>query len=265
MLSIVKTPRGTPQSFTTVGARLKRQAVCEAFDDCVVIEKEEIRSHRGRLRRLSRTFVVGDIHGCYEELLALIRSVGLKDSDRLISVGDLVTKGPQSREVLELFMSDSRFSAVIGNHDRALLEYWKGLRKKKHLKPSQKRCAKELKEGRDTFAEFFTSLPGYIDLGSHVVVHAGLRPGVPLAQQSLDDLTALRTLGPDRESREGTPWYEAYEGDATALFGHWPSAAPRRGPRAIGLDTGCVYGFKLTAYVVETGEFVSVPAHRPYA
>ena len=213
---------------------------------------------------MSRTVVVGDIHGCYEELLALIEHVGLKGSDRLVAVGDLVTKGEKSREVLELFMNDSRFASVIGNHDRALLEYWKGERKKKHLKPSQKRCAKELKEGRERYAEFLDGLPGYIDLGSHVVVHAGLRPGIALEAQSLDDLTALRTLGPDRESREGTPWYEAYDGDATALFGHWPSAAPRRGPRAVGLDTGCVYGYKLTAYVVETGEFHSVPAVRAY-
>ena len=213
---------------------------------------------------MSRTFVVGDIHGCYEELKALVEHVGLKESDRLVAVGDLVTKGEQSREVLELFMRDGRFSSVIGNHDRALLEYWKGTRRKKDLKPSQKRCAKELKDGRERYAEFFDSLPGYIDLGSHVVVHAGLRPGVPLAEQSLDDLTALRTLGPDRESREGVPWYELYDGGATALFGHWPAATPRRGPRAVGLDTGCVYGYKLTAYLVETGELYSVTALRAY-
>ncbi|HWS88588.1 MAG TPA: metallophosphoesterase [Pyrinomonadaceae bacterium] len=213
---------------------------------------------------MSRTVVVGDIHGCYDELLALVRGAGLGESDRLISVGDLVTKGPKSREVLELFMADARFSSVIGNHDRALLEYWKGLREKKGLKPSQKRCAKELKGGRERYAEFLDSLPGYIDLGSHVVVHAGLRPGVPLCEQTLDDLTGLRTLGPDRESRKGTPWYEAYDGEQVALFGHWPSAAPRRGPRAVGLDTGCVYGHRLTAYVVETGEFHSVPALRAY-
>ena len=213
---------------------------------------------------MARTVVVGDIHGCYDELLALVEGLGLGESDRLVAVGDLVTKGGKSREVLDLFIGDARFAAVIGNHDRALLEYWKGERRKKHLKPSQKRCAKELKEGRERYAEFFDSLPGYIDLGSHVVVHAGLRPGVPLGEQSLDDLTALRTLGPDRESRTGTPWYEVYDGERVALFGHWPSPAPRRGPRAIGLDTGCVYGHQLTAYVVETGEFHSVPALRAY-
>lgn len=213
---------------------------------------------------MSRTLVVGDLHGCYDELLALVASVGLGASDRVVCVGDLITKGEKSREVLELFMADGRFSSVIGNHDLALLEYWKGARRKKELKPSQKQCAKELEGGREMYAAFLETLPPYLDLGAHVVVHAGLRPGSRLEWQSLDDLTALRTLGLDRESREGTPWYEAYDGEQTVLFGHWPAAAPRRGPRAIGLDTGCVYGYRLTGYVVETGEFHSVPALRAY-
>jgi len=213
---------------------------------------------------LSRTFVVGDLHGCYDELTALTALVGLRESDRVVCVGDLVAKGEQSREVLELFMSDARFSSVIGNHDRALLEYWRGERKKKELKPAQRKCAKQLKEGRERYAAYFESLPGYIDLGSHVVVHAGLRPGVALEEQTLEDLTKLRTLGSDRESREGTPWYEVYDGGRVALFGHWPAREPRRGPRAVGLDTGCVYGGRLTAYRVETGELHSVAALRAY-
>jgi hypothetical protein len=91
-----------------------------------------------------------------------------------------------------------------------------------------------------------------------------VRPGIALAAQSVEDLTELRTLGEDRTSREGVPWYERYEGSRVVLFGHWPAPEPRRGPRAIGLDTGCVYGFQLTAYVIETGEFLSVQARRAY-
>ena len=212
---------------------------------------------------MGRTIVVGDIHGCYDELVALLEKARLGAGDRVVSVGDLVTKGEKSREVLELFMADDRFSSVIGNHDRALLRYWRG--ESKSLKEAQERTRRELEPGRERFAAYLASLPYFIDLGAHVVVHAGLRPGVPLAEQSPADLTELRTLGPDRRSREGTPWYEVYEGPQTALFGHWPAAAPRRGPKAIGLDTGCVYGYALTGYVVETGELLSVPALRRYS
>jgi len=211
---------------------------------------------------VSRTIVVGDVHGCYDELLALVERAALKESDRVVCVGDLVVKGEKNREVLELFMRDARFSSVLGNHDRALVEYWKGERKE--LKPAQERCRAELEDGRERYAAFLEQLPAYIDLGSHVVVHAGLRPGVALEDQSVEDLTELRTLGPDRTSRDGVAWYEVYDGDRVALFGHWPTWPPRRGPRAIGLDTGCVYGYRLTAYVVETGEFFSVPALRAY-
>jgi hypothetical protein len=213
---------------------------------------------------LARTFVVGDLHGCYDELTALLEAAKFGRDDRVVCVGDLVTKGPKSREVLELFMSDARFTSVIGNHDRALLAYWRGERKKKKLKDAQRKCAKELKDGRDVYAAYLETLPKYVDLGSHVVIHAGLRPGVALEEQSIEDLTELRTLGEDPASRTGTPWYEVYDGEKFALFGHWPAPQPRLGPRSLGLDTGCVYGNRLTAYVVETGELHSVAALRAY-
>ena len=211
-----------------------------------------------------RTIVVGDIHGCADELGDLLALVRFGADDRLVAVGDLVAKGPKSREVLDLFAGDARFSSVLGNHDRAILRRWLG--EKGKLKDSQKKCYKELKRSDDAekYFSYLRSLPLVIDLGTHLVVHAGVRPDVPLASQSEDDLVELRTLGGKRESRKGVPWYEVYDGGPVVLFGHWPSAAPRRGPRAIGLDTGCVYGYELTAYCVETGEFVSVPARRAY-
>ena len=211
---------------------------------------------------MTRTVVVGDLHGCYDELVALVERVALGAGDRVVCVGDLVVKGEKNRDVLDLFIRDARFSAVLGNHDRALLEYWKGLRTE--LKPSQEKCRAELEPEREEYAAYLDSLPLSIDLGTHVVIHAGLRPGVALADQTADDLTELRTLGPDRTSRDGQPWYEVYDGEKIALFGHWPMSPPRRGKRAIGLDTGCVYGYRLTAYVLEEDKFYSVPALRAY-
>lgn len=211
---------------------------------------------------MGRTIVVGDIHGCYEELCELLDKLALRTDDRFVSVGDLVVKGEKNREVLELFMADKRFDAVLGNHDRKLLRYWKG--KKVSLKKAHENALSELESERHRYAAYLDSLPLMLDLGAHLVVHAGVRPGVPLAEQSVEDLTELRTLGKDRTDRDGTPWYQVYEGDKTVLFGHWPAGELRRGPRALGLDTGCVYGYQLTAYVIETGEFVQVNARRAY-
>jgi len=209
-----------------------------------------------------RRIVVGDIHGCYDELMDLLEKVGIGDDDRIICVGDLITKGPKSKEVLELFMTDARFSTVIGNHDLALRRKWNG--EEIDLKPAQKETHKELKGEKDAYASFFNRMPFTIDLDTHLVVHAGLRPNVELYSQTTDDLTLLRTLGADRESDEGTPWYHVYHGDKIVLFGHWPSPEPRRGRKAIGLDTGCVYGYNLTAYIIDSDEFVNVKAKRAY-
>jgi len=211
---------------------------------------------------MSNTIVIGDIHGCYEELLLLLETVGLGPDDRVVAVGDLIVKGRRNREVLNLFSTDARFSSVIGNHDLAILKFWQG--QTSSLKDSQKITCAELETDKERYANYLGSLPLMIDLGSHAVVHAGVRPGIPLDEQTAEDLTELRTLGVDRTSRSGTPWYEAYDGEKVILFGHWPSPKPRVSKRAIGLDTGCVYGYSLSAYIVETGELFQVPAKEAY-
>jgi len=210
----------------------------------------------------SRTIVVGDIHGCYDELEDMLAEVNFSPEDRLVSVGDLIAKGPKNREVLDRFITDPQFSAVIGNHDLAIRRRLNG--EKFKLNASQKLVKKELKKDKERYLSYLNSLPFLIDLGTHLVVHAGLRPGVALHSQTTEDMTELRSLGKDRSARHGTPWYEEYDGEKVVLFGHWPSPEPRRGRKAIGLDTGCVYGKKLTAYIVETEEFKTVPARETY-
>jgi hypothetical protein len=192
----------------------------------------------------------------------LLDKVSFASEDRLICVGDLITKGPKNREVLDRFMTDPQFASVIGNHDLALRRRWNG--EKFKLKESQKPTHKELKKDKERYVPFLNSLPFTIDLGTHLVVHAGLRPGLEFHSQTTEDMTELRSLGEDRASRKGTPWYDVYDGEKIVLFGHWPSQEPRRGKKAIGLDTGCVYGGQLTAYIVETGELTSVPARQVY-
>ena len=212
---------------------------------------------------MSRTIIIGDIHGCYDELCDLIDAVGLGKNDRAIAVGDLITKGPKNREVLDLFSSDGRFSSVIGNHDRKIRQRWRG--EPVRLTRDQRQTLNELEPNRAGYFEFLRSLPFTIDLGSHLVVHAGIRPGVPLGRQMASDLTEIRTMGADPAKKRGVPWYQVYRGQKIILFGHWRSKRPRLAPRAIGLDTGCVYGGRLTGYMIESKQLVSVPARRQYA
>ncbi len=211
---------------------------------------------------MTRTIVIGDIHGCFDELADLLSLVNLQVDDRVIAVGDLITKGPKNREVLDLFINDDRFSSVVGNHDRQLRQRMRG--EPVQLTREQRSALKELEPDRERYANYLRSLPYTINLGSHLVVHAGIRPGVPLRRQMAVDMTEIRTMGAEPNRRKGVPWYEVYRGPQTILFGHWPSKEPRRAAHAIGLDTGCVYGRRLTAYIVETAEFISVPARTAY-
>ena len=205
---------------------------------------------------MPRTIVVGDIHGCFDELTELLDLIKLKENDRVVAVGDLITKGPKNREVLDLFISDRRFSSVVGNHDRKIRQKLRG--EPVRLTKEQRQTLAELEADRERYAAYLRLLPYTIDLGSHLVVHAGVRPGVSLDAQMASDMTEIRTMGADPSRRRGVPWYKVYSGPQTILFGHWPGNAPRRGPRAIGLDTGCVYGGNLTAYIIESDQFVSV-------
>src|SRR3984893_17598938 len=160
--------------------------------------------------KMGRTIVIGDIHGCFDELKDLLVLVEMRTNDQVIAVGDLIVKGEKNREVLDLFIDDYRFSSVIGNHDRALRQYWRG--EPIRLTKDQKAAAVQLQSERERYAAYLRSLPFTINLGSHLIVHPGVRPGVPLRRQMASDLTKIRTMGANPSSRRGIRWYEVYRG-----------------------------------------------------
>jgi len=213
---------------------------------------------------MGRTIVTGDVHGCYFELTALLDEIGVRQDDRLVFVGDLITKGPASREVLEFVRKRKNCESVLGNHEYLLLQHYRG--EDVELESPHRDFIAEMGKDFGDLMEWVSQLPLYLDLGDHVVVHAGIRPGRPLERQTLDDLTQLRTLnGTAPGSRRGTPWFERYRGEKIVIFGHWVFDAPLLRDNAIGIDTGCVYGGRLTAVVLPAGHLVSVPALKAYA
>lgn len=235
------------------------------------------------------TWVVGDIHGCAEELADLIERLALGADDRLLSVGDLYHRGPDPLGVArQLAALGDRFALVLGNHERAMLRRagLAGERSDGSDAPSPAHLPERLEpdallgDGRTPLRgvdpadahELLALLVGrpYFlrseEPGAWVAVHAGVAPGLPVERTPPAMLCSLRRL----RDLPGAPyWYEVYAGPELVLFGHTPSPTPRarhaRGRLvALGLDTGCVYGGALTAFRVEDEELEVVPARRAY-
>jgi len=175
-------------------------------------------------------------------------------------VGDLVTKGPGNAAVIDFFRAEKNRSAVIGNHDRVLLEKYLGYDVK--LETFHAQAIAEFGDRFGEYMDWIAALPPYLDLGDYVVVHAGLRPGRSLPEQDIRDLTEIRQVAIDGKE---IPWFDAYNENQIVIFGHWVFGEPLVRKNAIGIDTGCVYGGRLTACVLPERHLVSVPARRAYA
>jgi hypothetical protein len=100
------------------------------------------------------------------------------------------------------------------------------------------------------------------------VVHGGLVPGVPLEEQRPELMLNLRSITPEgkpsKKVDNGVPWASLWKGPELIIFGHDAMRGVQRHPHAIGLDSGCVYGQHLTAYVLPEARFYSVKAKRAY-
>ncbi|MDD9936772.1 MAG: metallophosphoesterase [Myxococcales bacterium] len=218
---------------------------------------------------MTRTLVIGDVHGCAEELEALLGACQHDASDRVVLVGDLLRKGPDAAGVLEIFRRVGAES-TCGNHDMHLLRWRQAIdagTEPRRIDPDSEGFITEMSEADWALLR---ALPLVIRLPEHgaAVVHAGAVPGIPLEQQDPEVLLNVRTIRPDgspsKGHADGPLWGELWPGPEFLLFGHHARAGLQQHPHAIGLDTGCVYGGALTACVLPDKRIVSVKAKRMY-
>ncbi len=213
---------------------------------------------------MQRTILIGDVHGCLDELLELHRTLGIDRTDRVIYVGDLVAKGPDSLGVLR-FVRESGAQSVRGNHEAHLLRFLLPDEGGRPLKPLHRAAAEQMNEADWAFV---SGMPLTIDVGALglLVVHAGLVPGVALEQQDPNLLMNLRSITddgrPSKRVDDGAPWASLWPGPAHVVFGHDARRGLQQHLFATGLDTGCVYGNRLTALVLPERRIVDVPARR---
>jgi diadenosine tetraphosphatase ApaH/serine/threonine PP2A family protein phosphatase len=219
---------------------------------------------------MQRTIIVGDVHGCVDELQALLLQCGVVRGDRVVLAGDLVAKGPDSRGVVQLVREIGAL-AVLGNHDDYCIDVWR----KRHQGEARRLRRWLLDRLDDSDWAFLESLPLFVRLGAEreggpefAVVHAGAVPGVPLEEQERDNLLSLRSLvggsAPSRRLLMRWPWAAAWRGPEHIVFGHDAVRGLQQYPLATGLDTGCVYGRELTALELPSQRIHRVPARRRY-
>lgn len=205
---------------------------------------------------MRRVIIVGDIHGCFDELVELLEEVAIRPDDLLVSVGDLVDRGPAPGEVVRFFRERPNSVVVMGNHER------------KHVRGvfsyAQEITRLQLGDDYAESVDWMRTLPYYFE-NEHVrVVHAALRPGIPLADQREEVLCGstkgereLATLFPDGH------WYDHYTDAKPVVFGHHVTGREpmTRDGRIFGLDTGACHGWNLTALCLPDRTVHSVRAH----
>lgn len=214
-----------------------------------------------------RTLIIGDIHGCADELQTLLDAFSPRPEDRIIAAGDLINRGPDSRKVLELARSHG-IQPILGNHELRLLKAWSG-NKKGLLR----------KKDEPTFAQLAAADWEWMQTWPHVleipalkalVVHGGFAPGIPWDQQDPDVVTRIQVLNKKglpakrTDAPSGRPWAESWTGPEHVYYGHTPRPHPLFHPFATGLDTGCLYGYTLTALALPEKEIFRVHARRSY-
>jgi len=203
-----------------------------------------------------RRIFVGDIQGCRESLEQLLAAVGFRPgADRLLPVGDMVNKGPDSDGTLDLLM-ELGAEPVLGNHDLSWLE--------------RGRCAAR-------HESWLQSQPIVRVLDDVIAVHAGLHPRWnedQLAELEPDEAHyAVNVRYCDADGQRPAadwpppgppfrPWDDLYTGDKRVVFGHWARRGLVVRPQAVGLDTGAVYGGKLSAWIAEEDRIVQVEGVR---
>lgn len=241
-----------------------------------------------------RSIIVGDVHGCLEELDELLKVVQFTPEDTLIFVGDLIDRGPDPVGVVRR-ARELNARSVLGNHEEKCLRWLKHAAneriygKKNPMRHPGEERLKEWEALNENDVEYMRAMvpflrlhqwvPGY----NYLIIHAGLEPGLPVEKQKTDRVIRVRYINDkgcmvpyEDGSLEQPPntvyWDEQWKGPETVIYGHAVHSLekPRIKPYANGIDTGCVFGGRLTCYTVDPHDardpthFIQVAAKREY-
>lgn len=214
-----------------------------------------------------RLIAIGDIHGCHLEFAELLGRLVLSKNDRLILLGDLVNRGPDSNKVIEL-AREHRAISLLGNHELRLLKY-RRTGDRKFIKDADLETFHKLRPEDWTFLEAMPLTYEEPELNV-VFVHGGFLPNEPWRKQPAEIVTRIQVIDAEgrpakRADKPGAPpWADLWSGPPFVIYGHTPRPEVYKLKWSLGLDTGCVLGGALTAYEFPEKRFTQVKARQRY-
>jgi len=217
---------------------------------------------------MGRLIIYGDIHGCYNGLIALRNKINIQKSDIEICVGDIITKGQNSIKTLQ-YIQQHNIKSVLGNHEDKIIRYLDHEKLSKNNPITLDRDEQNIVD-KLTVKDiaYLKSLPIYMKFENLVIVHAGLQNEMDLndlSKREKQKILRLRYLDREghfveygKETDKSVFWSDVYNGNqGFVVYGHQHFKEPRISAHALGLDTGYVYGNKLSASIFELNDFLS--------
>jgi len=214
-----------------------------------------------------RIIAIGDIHGCYAEFAELLERVGIERVDKLILLGDLVNRGPDSLKVIDLAKRHQAVS-LLGNHELRLLNY-RRTKDPAFLKETDEETFSRLRPEDWTYLEQMPLTHEVADLQT-VFVHGGFLPNEPWARQAAQVVTRIQVIDHEGKPRKRAEcadcpaWADLWSGPPFVVYGHTPRPEIYKLKWSVGIDTACVMGGYLTAYILPEKRFIQVKARRRY-
>lgn len=213
-----------------------------------------------------KRLIIGDIHGCYDELMQLVEKANLSESDEVIALGDIVDRGPNPSGVFNFFHNCANAHSIMGNHEHKHVLCHDGV-----IQPSISQQITNNHFNSTEYQAFIDTIrhyPLFLETPEALLVHGAFEPGIPVTEQKKPVLLGTRNGEAYLRKHYQKPWYELYNRRKPIIAGHHDYS--RKGEvQIVGewvflIDTGCCYGKYLSAILLPDFQIIRVKSNRNY-
>lgn len=213
-----------------------------------------------------KRLIIGDIHGCYDELIRLVAKADLSHGDEIIALGDLVDRGPHTGRVIDFFNARPHARAVMGNHEHKHILCRQGTIQPDIAQEITRDCMSF--EAYQDFLDTIQCYPLYLELTEAVLVHGALEPGVAITQQRKTVLLGTRNGEAYLRRHYPKPWYELVSAGKPIIAAHRDYSGKGEvlvvNERVFLIDTGCCYGKYLSGILLPDFQILRVKSRKNY-